>query len=79
MSGLKYKIECHSPSLRLFPRLSVSGKQKPWIGDDEQPPPEELSELQEENYVDLVRCSSQLQRVMTIIIFSLVLRRDKGR
>ena len=69
MSGLKYRIERHSPSLRLFPRLSVSGKQKPWISEDEQPPPEEPSELREENYVDLVRRSSQLRRVMTNFYF----------
>jgi len=43
----------------------VSGKQKPWVSEDEQPPPEELSELQEENYFDSVSRSSQPRRIMT--------------
>ena len=54
----------HSLLFRLFPRLSVSGKQKRWISEDE-PPPSELSDLHEEANFDFVRRSSQRRRIMT--------------
>lgn len=80
MSGSKNTIEYHSLLFRVFPRLSVSGKQKPWISEDERPPPAELSDLHEEINFDSVSRSSQLRRVMTMVL-SLVGTRvvERGR